>query len=134
MIPGWRRSLPVLRGTVVTVRELIAADATALSELLADPLVTAHINPPPSSASLFQGFINWARREREEGRGVCFGIVPNGLERAVGIIQVRALHPRFETAEWGFALGAAFWSTGVFSRSGDAGHRLRVSDHRRPSA
>src|SRR5262249_34837559 len=37
-----------------------------------------------------------------------------GLHAAVGIIQVRALEPTFFTAEWGFALGAAFWSTGVF--------------------
>jgi len=113
-IPAWRRALPVLRGALVTVREPVAADAAALSELLTDPRVTAHINPPPPSPSSFHAFIRWAQREREEGRGVCFGIVPHSLERAVGIIQVRALGPRFETAEWGFALGAAFWSTGVF--------------------
>jgi RimJ/RimL family protein N-acetyltransferase len=40
--------------------------------------------------------------------------VPHGLQAAVGIIQIRALEPTFFTAEWGFAIGAAFWGTGAF--------------------
>jgi hypothetical protein len=27
---------------------------------------------------------------------------------------LRALEPSFKTAEWGFALGSSFWSTGIF--------------------
>jgi ribosomal-protein-alanine N-acetyltransferase len=41
-------------------------------------------------------------------------VVPDGLDSAVGLFQVRALEPAFTTAEWGFALGAPFWGTGVF--------------------
>jgi RimJ/RimL family protein N-acetyltransferase len=37
-----------------------------------------------------------------------------GFDTAVGIFQVRALEPGFETAEWGFAIGSDFWGTGVF--------------------
>src|SRR5204862_1218764 len=33
---------------------------------------------------------------------------------AVGIFQVRETEPGFQTAEWGFAIGSAFWGTGVF--------------------
>jgi len=45
--------------------------------------------------------------------------VPHGLRHAVGIIQVRSLEPSFATADWGFAIGASFWSTGVFAEAAD---------------
>jgi ribosomal-protein-alanine N-acetyltransferase len=32
----------------------------------------------------------------------------------VGLIQVRALEPSFQNAEWGFALGRRYWGTGLF--------------------
>jgi [ribosomal protein S5]-alanine N-acetyltransferase len=113
----WRKGLPTISGTNVDVREITAADAPALFELLTDPLVTKHISPPPPSVSAFEGFIVWAQRERTLGNGVCFGIVPRGLEQAVGVVQVRALDPSFFVAEWGFALAAPFWATGVFQEA-----------------
>jgi ribosomal-protein-alanine N-acetyltransferase len=36
------------------------------------------------------------------------------MDTAVGLFQVRQLEPGFSTAEWGFAIGSAFWGTGVF--------------------
>jgi ribosomal-protein-alanine N-acetyltransferase len=36
------------------------------------------------------------------------------MDTAIGIFQVRQLEPGFATAEWGFALGSAFWGTGMF--------------------
>jgi RimJ/RimL family protein N-acetyltransferase len=33
----------------------------------------------------------------------------------VGLIQVRALDAGFMVAEWGFAIGAPFWGTGIFA-------------------
>ena len=37
------------------------------------------------------------------------------FETAIGIFQLRELEPGFSTAEWGFAIGAPFWGTGVFT-------------------
>jgi [ribosomal protein S5]-alanine N-acetyltransferase len=37
-----------------------------------------------------------------------------GFDTAIGIFQVRELEPGFGIAEWGFAIGSAFWGTGVF--------------------
>jgi RimJ/RimL family protein N-acetyltransferase len=45
---------------------------------------------------------------------VCFGVVPEGENAAVGLFQVRQLEPGFGSAEWGFALGAGYWGTGLF--------------------
>ena len=72
---------------------------------------------PPPTIDAFEGFIAWTHRERARGESVCFGIVPKGLCDAVGLIQVRRLDPSFFVAEWGFAVGAAFWGTGIFTEA-----------------
>ena len=111
---SWRRGLPVLEGRITTVREVRPSDAASLFELFTDPDVNRYISPPPPSIDAFAGFVTWAQAQRARGAMVCFSIVPVGLRDAVGIIQMRALDPSFALAEWGFVLGSAFWSTGVF--------------------
>jgi RimJ/RimL family protein N-acetyltransferase len=115
--PDWWRELPVLRGSTVRLREVAVQDVDALFELLTDPVVSKFISPPPPSAEAFEGFITWAHRQRRAGTCVCFAIVPDGLTHAVGLFQVRRLDPEFKIAEWGFALGAAFWGTGLFAEA-----------------
>jgi|TARA_B100001964_G_scaffold194897_1_gene218698 RimJ/RimL family protein N-acetyltransferase len=44
--------------------------------------------------------------------------VPDGCESAVGLFQLRTLEPgAFATAELGFAMGPAFWGTGLFQEA-----------------
>ena len=112
--PGWRQGLPVLEGRITTLREVRPSDAASLFDLFSDPEVNRFVSLPPPSIDAFAGFVTWTQTQRTRGRLVCFGIVPAGLRDAVGIIQIRALDPSFALAEWGFVLGAAFWSTGVF--------------------
>ena len=111
----WRTALPVLTGTMVTLRELEMRDAPSLLALLTTAEVTRFISPPPTTVEGFERFITWANRERERGTYVCFAVVPHGMTTAVGLFQIRQLEPGFATAEWGFALGAAFWGTGMFT-------------------
>ena len=110
----WRRALPVLQAGAVTLRELQLSDAPSLLERLTTHEVARFISPPPTSVEAFERFIDWTHRERAAGRYICFGIVPAGLEQAIGIIQVRTLAPGFDIAEWGFAMGSSFWGTGIF--------------------
>jgi len=110
----WRQGLPVLVGSTVTMRELRASDAPSLFALLTAEEVSRFISPPPSSVEGFERFIAWTHRERAAGNYVCFGIVPHGMDSAIGIFQVRQLEPGFGTAEWGFAMGSSFWGTGAF--------------------
>jgi [ribosomal protein S5]-alanine N-acetyltransferase len=111
----WRQQLPVASNGAVTLRELRTSDAPALLELLSHEEVARFISPPPTTVEGFERFIAWARRERAAGRYICFAVVPAGMDTAIGIFQIRQLDPAFETAEWGFALGKAFWGSGVFS-------------------
>jgi RimJ/RimL family protein N-acetyltransferase len=113
----WRKRLPVIAGRGVTLRELRAGDAPALLELLATSEVAQFISPPPTTVDGFERFITWAQQEQREGRYVCFAVVPDGMTTAVGIFQVRQLEPQFGTAEWGFALGRAYWGSGIFAAS-----------------
>ena len=111
----WRKALPVLEGHGLTLRELRADDAMSLLSLLTTEEVTRFISPPPTTVEGFARFILWAQREREAGRYACFAIVPTGYDHAVGLFQIRQLDPTFGTAEWGFALGSAFWGSGLFA-------------------
>jgi RimJ/RimL family protein N-acetyltransferase len=110
----WRNALPVLEGKGITLRELRVSDAPSLLALLTTEEVTRFISPPPTTIEGFERFIQWAQRERAAGRYACFAVVPDGYDTAVGLFQIRQLDPMFGTAEWGFALGSAFWGSGLF--------------------
>jgi ribosomal-protein-alanine N-acetyltransferase len=110
----WRTALPVLMGKKVMLRELEVSDAPSLFAMLTPEEVARFISPPPTTVEGFEKFITWARAERAAGRYACFAVVPHGMTTAIGLFQVRQLEPGFATAEWGFALGSAFWGTGMF--------------------
>ena len=114
----WRTALPVMVGEKVTLRELEVSDAPALFSMLTPEEVSRFISPPPTTVQGFEKFITWARAERAAGRYACFAVVPHGMKTAIGLFQVRQLEPGFATAEWGFAIGSAFWGTGMFVDGG----------------
>jgi len=110
----WRAQLPVLAAKGVTLRELRLEDAPALLAMLTTEEVSRFISPPPTTVDGFERFITWARRQREAGQYVCFGVVPEGMTTAVGLFQVRSMEPGFASAEWGFVIGSPYWGTGLF--------------------
>jgi [ribosomal protein S5]-alanine N-acetyltransferase len=110
----WRQALPRLVGERLTLRGLQASDAGSLLSLLTTDEVSRFLSPPPTTMDGFERFIAWTNRKRQEGSYLCFGVVPRGMEEAVGVFQLRALDAAFNAAEWGFALGRPFWGTGLF--------------------
>ena len=110
----WKQGLPTLHGSQVVLRELRASDAASLFTLLTTEEVARFISPPPSTVEGFERFIAWTQRQRTAGTYACFAVTVVGFDTAIGIFQVRETEPGFQTAEWGFALGSAFWGTGVF--------------------
>jgi ribosomal-protein-alanine N-acetyltransferase len=110
----WTQALPALTGSMVSLRELRSSDARSLLAMLATQDVARFISPPPTTVEGFERFMAWTHRERTAGNYVCFAIVPHGMTTAIGLFQVRQLEAGFATAEWGFAIGSAFWGTGVF--------------------
>ena len=110
----WKQALPVLTGSKATLRELRLSDAASLLAMLSTEEVARFISPPPTTVEGFERFIAWTHRERAAGNYACFAVVPHGMDSAIGIFQIRQLEPGFGTAEWGFAIGSAFWGTGVF--------------------
>ena len=119
MLDRWTDRVQPLHGDLMTLREVAASDVYTLFTLLSDPAVTAHMAPAPPTLAKFAGFVEWSHRQRARGHGVCYGIVPEGMAEAVGILQVRK-DPASSDAEWGFVLSHHFWSTGVFSDAADA--------------
>ena len=112
---NWKAALPMLSGSSFTLRELRIEDAPSLRARLTTEEVARFISPPPTTVEGFERFIMWTHRERQAGNYVCFAIVPDGMDTAIGIFQIRALEPGFGTAEWGFAMGSAFWGSGIFA-------------------
>jgi ribosomal-protein-alanine N-acetyltransferase len=117
VVADWTKGLPIFKGRRMMLRELVKADATSLLSMLRTEEVAKFISPPPTTPEGFEKFIGWAIREREAGNQMTFGIVPEGYDQAVGLVQVRAIAPRFSVAEWGFAVGSPFWGTGLFLAS-----------------
>jgi ribosomal-protein-alanine N-acetyltransferase len=116
----WRQHLPVLCGTHVELRELRRSDAPSLFAMVTTDEVARFISPPPTTIEGFENFIAWAHEQRLAGAYACFAVTLKGYDdTAIGIFQVRELEPGFATAEWGFAIGSAFWGTGVFQASAD---------------
>ena len=114
----WRQGLPLLRGRRLSLRELRLEDGTALLPLITAPEVTRFMSPPPAASNWFATFISATARERHAGRYAGFAIVPHGQHEPVGLVQIRQLEPGFSTAEWGIALGSAWWGKGLFEDSG----------------
>ena len=92
-------------------------DSLSLLSMLSTEEVAKFISPPPTTPEGFEKFIQWAQRERQAGNQFTFGMVPEGCTQAVGLVQVRAIAPKFSVAEWGFAVGSPFWGTGMFLAS-----------------
>jgi RimJ/RimL family protein N-acetyltransferase len=115
----WRQRLPMLAGATVTLRELRASDAASLFALLTTEEVARFISPPPSSVEGFERFIDWTLRQRSAGTYACFAVTLDATDTAIGIFQLRQLEPGFGTAEWGFAIGSAYWGTGVFQEGAE---------------
>jgi ribosomal-protein-alanine N-acetyltransferase len=112
--PDWRDGLPTLQGRKLTLRELRTSDAASLLSTLTTEEVSRFISPPPATVQEFERFITWTHKTRQAGTYACFAVVPEGLDTAVGIFQVRALTSDIRTAEWGFAIGSGFWGSGLF--------------------
>jgi RimJ/RimL family protein N-acetyltransferase len=115
----WRERLPILHGRRVTLRELRTTDAAPLCALLTTEEVSRFISPPPATAEGFARFIAWTLRQRASGTYACFAVTLAGHDTAIGIFQVRETEPGFATAEWGFALGSAYWGTGLFQEGAE---------------
>lgn len=117
---SWQRELPDLVGARVLLRELRDDDAPALVALITPPEVSRFISPPPPNVAMFERFITRSRAERKEGKLICFAVTLKGHDDTpIGLFQVRQIESGFKTAEWGFALGSAFWGTGLFAECAD---------------
>lgn len=104
----------MLCGPTATLRGLRHSDAASLFEHLTNEHVLQYIAQAPASVEGFRRFIRWTQRERGRGMHLCFGLVPPGETAAVGILQLWPIEPDFSTSEWGFAVGHAYWGTGLF--------------------
>ena len=90
-------------------------DAPSLLAHLATDDVSRFISPPPHAPSRdSSGSSAGASAIARPGARSASPLVPAGATRAVGLFQLRSLDASFANAEWGFAMGSAYWGTGLF--------------------
>jgi RimJ/RimL family protein N-acetyltransferase len=114
---NWCTAVPVLACDGVTLREVTHNDASPLLDMLATKDVSRFMSPLPPTLASFGQFVGWVHQQRAAGLCVAFVVVPPGFTSPVGMFQVRSIEARFQTAEWGFALGTPFWGTGLFANA-----------------
>jgi RimJ/RimL family protein N-acetyltransferase len=113
-VNDWRERVPSLRAGKVALRELRTSDAQALWAFINTDEVTRYLAVPPSTVDGFERFISWTHRQRAAGTQATLAVTVEGFDGPVGLFQLREIEPGFGTGEWGFAIGSAFWGTGVF--------------------
>jgi RimJ/RimL family protein N-acetyltransferase len=116
--PEWRHGLPALAGRLLSLRELTTGDAETLVPLLTAPEVARFMTPTPEAPNWFEAFVTATAQARRAGRYAGFAIVPHGESSPVGLTQIRQVAPGFSTAEWGIAIGSAWWGKGLFEDVG----------------
>jgi ribosomal-protein-serine acetyltransferase len=114
---NWRQRLPDLSDGTVQLRQLRLRDAPSLLRHLNHPRVLQFVASCPTTVEGFERFVRWTHVERRRGHHACYGIVPDGADDAVGIIQLWSVERDFATAEWGFVIGESYWGSGIFMRS-----------------
>jgi RimJ/RimL family protein N-acetyltransferase len=110
----WRRELPTLSARLVSMREPVAEDFGPLVDLLSIGDASRFGVDDPVSTLGVQTFIDRAQRERETGVSFTYVILHAATRTVIGIAQVRALDPAFETAEWECMLAPSVRGSGAF--------------------
>jgi len=113
-IASWRRELPTLTARHVALREPTSDDIGALVDLLLVEDASRFGLEEGVDEVTVQLFVERATRDREAGAAFTY-VAVNGSVRGVGgLVQVRALDPLFETAEWECTLAPSVRGSGVF--------------------
>ena len=116
----WSAGLPVLSTPTLTLRELRRTDARSLSRWLRNGANWSFTAQPPESPAAFERFVDGVEQDRRAGRTLCFGIVPHGLQDAVGFVHIRRLDVSFHSCRCGLAFGDPFYETGVVAAAAEA--------------
>jgi RimJ/RimL family protein N-acetyltransferase len=106
---AWRQAIPELQGTFVTMREAQPETDDSLWSLIWPTEAVHLLAPPPRTRQELHAVLSGLLDGRQAGREI--GFVACGGSRPIGLIQVRALEPSFQTAEWAFAFAPDRWST-----------------------
>jgi RimJ/RimL family protein N-acetyltransferase len=113
-VSTWRNELPPLTGRVVSLREPITQDLGPLVDLLSLGDATRFGLDEPVSEVEVQELIERFARERASGLAFTYVVTLATARTIVGLVQVRALDPAFEAAEWECTLAPSSRGSGIF--------------------
>jgi len=111
----WRTALPLLKGPTVTLREPRPEDLGPVVDLLATSDGSRFgLDAGETGDQAAAHLIDRARAERGQGQSFTYLVALTATPQVIGLIQVRALDPVFETAEWEATMLPSARGTGLF--------------------
>ena len=114
-VSAWRRELPVLSARLATLREPTLEDLGPLVDLLSIGDATRFgIDERIVTDAAVEMFISRALHDREAGAAFTYVVLHAATGQVAGLVQVRALDPVFETAEWECTLTPSARGSGLF--------------------
>ena len=113
-IASWRRELPTLTARQVALREPTLDDLGALINLLSVEDAARFGIEETIDEVAVQLFVERAMRDRESGAAFTYVVQHGSVQGVAGLVQVRALDPAFETADWECTLAPSARGSGVF--------------------
>jgi RimJ/RimL family protein N-acetyltransferase len=113
-VTSWRRELPALTSRLVHLREPLREDLAPLVDLLSTADASRFNIEGPLVDVAVQGFIDRTAGDREAGTAFTYVVLQGASRAVVGLVQVRALDPAFETAEWDWTIIPSTRGSGVF--------------------
>jgi ribosomal-protein-alanine N-acetyltransferase len=111
---NWRLELPMLSGSLVTLREPLGSDGAALLDLFSLPDAARFDLAGAAGPTVVSGLIERAARERADGVAFTYAVVQAATGATVGLFRVRQLDPFWEAAIWDCTIVPSVRGTGVF--------------------
>ncbi|MBU8934800.1 MAG: GNAT family N-acetyltransferase [candidate division Zixibacteria bacterium] len=112
-------SLPTLKGSLITLRQLRKSDASSLQRHANDRQVARNLLllPHPYTIENALVWIRFTHSLVRKGRSYPFGIEDNQSGEIVGMIDLVAINDFHKIAELGYWLGRRYWRRGYTSEA-----------------
>ena len=110
----WRQSLPTLSGHRVTLRQIELTDAPALLDTMTSDEVARFISPPPPRSRASRASSSACGTSSSAARTCASRWCRAASPTPSASSRCASSNRASQGAEWGFALSAPYWGTGLF--------------------
>lgn len=103
-----------VQGPSVIIRPLVPGDADDVYAHVSSKDVArwTFTIPHPYPREEAAAFIRRSKRSLSKGESITLGIVPNDVDKVVGVVSLKGINTTHKAAELGYWIGTDYWSCG----------------------